>query len=696
MSTLEETRLVNAYAWVTAAYRALEKQKDFVARPQQLELSNAVARSFIDLAPLAAEAPTGTGKTLAYLIGALAATETSGLPTKEPIVVSTATKALQQQLISNDLPRMAAAGLISLNDVAIAKGKGNYLCLKQAEETLDLVSRAGSDPDLFMDSDAELMDITEIEPIVDAFLQGKWEGDFDVYEGRRPKSVRSIAVSSDTCTKKKCEHYKDCAFYRARAKMTTAKILISNHDLLLIDLWLTSMDIEPTLPIANYLVVFDEAHHLPEKAIRVGSYEAQLSGLALALPKLGGVQRIIKGSPELEKLVVAANLKVEDFDRGPAVLALQDLTDMLDLIDVDEDSGFRRFPKGKLPPPIESSVKIFQSHLSDLACKLDALCKLLRESNALPDALAEKARELLRRALDVKKPSEEAAKCFFELLSGTRIAAWLFKKDKSITLNTAPLEGADVLNRLLWNNPRTTATVMVSATLRDLGGFDRFKKRSGLPSNARFQVLPFSFPYDESELIVAGMEATPKMAERKLFLPELAVKLPLAINPGEGTLILFPSWTMLKQFAPKLKSHFGDQKVRVQGEQPVPMMVRDHCAAINKGMGSILVGVATLSEGLDLPGKYCTHVIVIALPFAVPSDPVEQELSEILGSKYFGERSLPDAMVKLTQMVGRLLRRESDRGRVTIFDRRLASTSYGRQMLKALPPFRKVVEPLPA
>ena len=172
------------------------------------------------------------------------------------------------------------------------------------------------------------------------------------------------------------------------------------------------------------------------------------------------------------------------------------------------------------------------------------------------------------------------------------------------------------------------------------------------------------------------------------------MKLPAAINPREGTLIIFPSWAMLREFGPKLKARFGERKVRVQGEATVKMLVREHCSDIDRGEGAILAGVATLAEGLDLPGKYCTHVVIVSLPFAVPTDPVEQELSDQLGNKYFGERALPDAMVRLTQMVGRLLRRESDRGRVTIFDRRLATTSYGRQMLNALPPFQKVIEPL--
>jgi ATP-dependent DNA helicase DinG len=692
MTITNATTVSAAHEWVEAAYKHLEKQKDFVPRTQQLDLSKSVATAFISGDPLAAEAPTGTGKTLAYLIGALAANEFSPKKTREPVVVSTATKALQQQLVSTDLPRMAAAGLIKLSEVAVAKGKGNYLCLKHAEDSLDLLRRAESDPDTFVDAAFDTLGRAEIEPMVDAFLAGRWDGDFDAYEGRRPKSVYPIAVSSDTCLKKKCEHYKDCAYYKQRDGLTTAKIVVANHDLLLLDLLLTSQEIEPTLPIANYRVIFDEAHHLPEKAIRVGSHEANLTQLMQALPKLMGIQKIIKSSPELQKVLAPSGTTEKDFDQVPTAKVMRVLMGLLAEMAVDPETSVKRFSRGRLPVSLEPAVKDVYTELSKLTGSLGILCTALKDATLPPGPLTDKAGELMRRALDVKRPAQAVSECFAALVSAKRNASWLLKKDTTISLNTSPLEGADVLNRLLWTNKRAGSVVMVSATLQDLGGFDRFTRRAGLPASTQYQVLPYSFPYELSQLVVAGMSATPKFAERKMFLPELARKLPLALDPKEATLVLFPSWVMLKEFAPKLKSHFGASKVRVQGEQVPKMLVRDHCAAVNRGEGSILLGVATLSEGLDLPGKYCTHVVVVALPFAVPSDPVEQELAELLGNKYFGERSLPDAMVRLTQMVGRLLRRETDRGRVTVFDRRLASTSYGRQMLENLPPFEKIVE----
>lgn len=683
--------------WLTAAYDKLTAAiPDFVARPQQRDLSLRVAKALTEGIPLTAEAPTGTGKTVAYLLGALAAHYAKGAGASDPIVVSTATKALQQQLVSNDLPKLVMAGLITPEDVAISKGKGNYLCLRQAEEVAVVLERGEQDPELFLgDSSAEL-DPTLVSGMVDALYDGRWDGDFDAYEGRMPPSVRPIAVSSDTCNSKKCEYYSRCAYYKAKAAAAGKKVLVANHDLVLRDLLLVSEDMEPTLPVANYMLVFDEAHHLPEKAIKVKATDGNVSALFLALPKLAGVQKILKGSPELSRQLAARHITEAHFDRVALADSLRNLSSELMTVDVDEESGQHRFAKGEVPAELSVALLAVQTPVSNMLGSINALTAFLREAQgSLSDPIQEKANELMRRALDLKYPLESLLEAVTAFLRPTRVVKWLYRKEATVTIHTAPLEGADVLKPLLWDSKRTQGVVMTSATLRDIGGFSRFASRAGIPPKAHFMVLPYTFPYEKSVMVVAAMNATPKPAERRFFLTELREKLPKEIKPREGTLILFPSWAMLREFGPLLKARFGEERVKVQGEHTTKMLVKAHCAAIDSGEGSILMGVATLSEGLDLPGKYCTHVAIVALPFAVPSDPVEQEIAERLGPKYFSERSLPDAMVRLTQMVGRLLRRESDIGRITLFDRRLASTSYGKQMLRSLPPFQKVIEPLP-
>jgi ATP-dependent DNA helicase DinG len=693
MTNTEQNREVTAHAWVDAAYAKLEQTSGITIRPQQVELSKDIVTATLNRTAMVAEAPTGTGKTLAYLLGAIAAHPAMGAGGhEEPIVVSTATKALQQQLMKQDLPKLIQAGLLTADQIGIAKGKGNYICRMHAHDTLSLLHRAGQDSELFVDDESAQFSYEDLSDMMKALDSEKWNGDFDEYEGSRPLSIRGIAVKSETCARKKCEHYKDCAFYATRNRLSTCKVVVANHDLLLLDLLLVSQEIEPTLPLANYQVVFDEAHHLPEKAIKVGSADGGVTHLMNTLPKLMGIEKLMKGSPELTRVLASKGVKVEQLDKGNILGLLRELVDALSMEEVDEDSSLKRFPRGVIPEKVSVLLDELKEPLQNLLKGTDGFLSTIREAEGLSAPVAEKASEVVRRALDVRAPVNGMLECIALLRSPARYAKWMYRKEGIVSLHGAPLEGADVLKRLLWQSNRTKAVTMVSATLRDLGGFSRFTQTAGLPSNTRFKVLPYLFPYGESEIVVPAMAASPKMAERKQFLPELASKLPRAIKREEGTLVLFPSWAMLREFGPKLKSRFGDQAVKIQGEKPPAMLVKAHCRDIDAGKGSMLLGVATLSEGLDLPGKYCTHVVIIALPFSVPTDPVEQEIAEYLGSKYFEQRSLPDAMTRLTQMVGRLLRRESDRGRVTLFDRRLVSTSYGKRMLKSLPPFKQVIE----
>ncbi|VTU42721.1 MULTISPECIES: helicase C-terminal domain-containing protein [unclassified Variovorax] len=692
MTTMTSSK--RAHAWVDAAYAALSRDRTFLLRDQQVDLSKAVADAFLTAVPLAAEAPTGTGKTIAYLIGALAASDVLGENPVQPLVVSTATKALQSQLFEKDLPALVRAGLVMANDVALAKGKGNYLCLTQAEEIRDLLNADGQET--FIDDAAAAVDPDQLDFMVDQANARRWDGDFDTWTHGRPKNVRSIAVSSDTCTGKKCSRYKDCTYFRARGRLGGARIIVANHDLVLRDLLLAVDGETSALPVANYYIIFDEGHHLPEKAIAVGAREADLASFLRVLPKLSGIQAILKGSPELTKQLGAYNVHIDDFDRKPIGGPLDELTTLLNDIEVDPDTAQRRFMKGELPPNVELQMKVLLAAMMPAMLVTAGTLAALRELTGLPKPVEDKATDLGRRALDVHRAFKELSECISMMVAPGRRVKWLFRKDKALSLHCSPLEGADVLGPLLWQSARTKGVAIVSATLRDIGGFSRFKSRAGMPDKSKTMVLPYTFPYRNSTLTVAGMNATPKMAERKMFMGELALKLPTAIDRKEATLILFPSWAMLKEFVPKLRYQFGEDAVLVQGDNVVPVLRKMHTDRVEAGKGSILVGTATLAEGLDLPGKLCEHVIIVSLPFAVPTNPVEQELSDLLGKEYFSKRSLPDAMVKLVQMVGRLLRRETDRGRVTVFDRRLASTSYGRQMLEQLPPFQKIIEKLAA
>jgi ATP-dependent DNA helicase DinG len=244
---------------------------------------------------------------------------------------------------------------------------------------------------------------------------------------------------------------------------------------------------------------------------------------------------------------------------------------------------------------------------------------------------------------------------------------------------------------VLWQSERAVP-ILVSATLRTFGNFDRFRSRSGLPDFALTHAVDPIFDYGKSNLVIAThMKHTPKYAERAAFEQEVSEKLPLYIREGMSTLVLFPSIRLMRKVLPFLKTRFGEA-VLAQGMMALSKLLQTHRENSDAHKTSILCGLATMAEGLDLPGHYCGHVVILALPFAVPTSPVERELQEAMGKAYFYERALPDSQTHLVQMVGRLIRRESDRGRITVMDKRLWDTAWGRKMLDALPPFLKRAE----
>jgi ATP-dependent DNA helicase DinG len=681
------------HAYIEHAYRQLAALPGFVSRPEQLALSHALADAWLANVPLAAQAPTGTGKTVAYLVAGLAVRrnrDAMGLPL--PLVVATATKALQAQLLATDVGWLARAGLLETSTVALAKGKSNYLCVRDAHDVSTAARQAAVDPEVYIsDDDEEFVDAALAAELLAAFNEGRWDGDFDTFPGAKPKSARMFAVNGETCTGRKCPHFAQCAYYRARSLVERADVVVTNQDLLLSNLALQAAGTEPLLKGA-YLLLVDEAHHLPQKAIAVGARELALTRLTHELSRIAPAMRGLLADEALARLFASRRV-----DETALAAALRTLETELAEIGVDADSGAHRFRRGALPETLIAALTTVYTGALRLFGELQGIFSELKTLGT--DAMFAKSRtrigETFRRLAPVVAELEASVRACSALAGPSASVKWSSRNGTAWFLHYSPLEGAQVLEPLLWEN-KAIRTCLVSATLQDTSGFERYRKRVGLPAAGRTHAMPYVLPYERSRLVVAAMRYTPKQGEREKFLAELHEQLPQAIDGSRATLVLFPSWTMLRALAPTLHEHFGTEHVRVQGEMPVKLLVAAHCRDVDAGHGAVLAGVASMSEGMDLPGKYCEHVCVVSLPFAVPTGPLEEEVAELLGSRYFAERSLPDATMRLIQMCGRLVRRETDVGTITVFDRRLAAMQYGRQMLKALPPFTQVIEPLTA
>ena len=245
----------------------------------------------------------------------------------------------------------------------------------------------------------------------------------------------------------------------------------------------------------------------------------------------------------------------------------------------------------------------------------------------------------------------------------------------------------EILNDRLWSGCH--AALATSATLCALGTFDRFRESAGLAGSVRESRIASPFDFERvATFSVPRMRAEPSQPQD--HTEEIASLLPDLLRLEQSALVLFNSWWQFNAVVESLPDDLRSD-CRLQGEASKQRLLQDHTHAIDQGQPSYLFGLASFAEGVDLPGDYCLHVIMARIPFAVPDDPVDQAVAEWLenqGRNPFMELSLPDASLRLVQACGRLIRNESDQGRITLLDRRIRTRRYGESLLAALPPYR--------
>lgn len=679
-----------AVQYIEECYAKLGAMPGFVVREAQVGLSIDICKSLVADEPLIAEAPTGTGKTLAYLIGAHAASIVLSTTEKPvPIVIATATVGLQSQILDGDYPLLVKAGIVEQGSAVIAKGRGRYFCVSNAEKYL-AANNYDSQYDIFdMAANNVVDNYTDIQDMLMLWNSKQWPGDVDLWPQGMPKGWDEIAATSESCIGYKCEHYDSCPFFKNRKSLAYAKVIVANQDLVLSDLMMNFAQIDPLFPSSKYLVVFDEAHHLPHKAVDIGAAKLDIGYILEVLPKLADVYPTIARYSKIQKATAKYALSNHSFKHEGLVAGLENLRQVLRADDYSGDIDNTRRFVDKFPETLYSQLKFVLMEASRIQqCYMDAIQGAKTINLEFNEELKKPVSDFLGHCAFANGVLKRLVNTLMILCSDNKLVRWVKVKENYCEVAASPLDGSSVLRPLLWHSDRTRSA-LVSATLRDFEGFDRFKEQAGLDRPAREAVLEPIFPFHLNTLQVVKMRFTPKYETRKFFGQELRMLMPEYINEKEGTLILFPSMSMMGETLPMLKEAFGD-KVLVQGEMAFKDLIRTHKQRIDAKKGSILCGVATLAEGLDLPGAYCTHVIICALPFTVPTSPVELTHQELLGRGYFKKRSLPDMFVQLVQMVGRLMRRESDRGKITFFDSRLVKP-YMKRVWEALPPFKRVL-----
>ncbi len=526
-----------------------------------------------------------------------------------------------------------------------------------------------------------------------AYTEGKWDGDRDNWPKPIPDPCWDrIAADRHTCNKA-LSHHQHCPFHRARNDMDAADVLVVNHALLLSDLTMGGGIILP--PPDECIYVLDEAHHLPTIARDHGAASASIKGSRRWLEKL--VQSAGKLARTLNKeSLLDPQLKLQD-----ALASLQPDLKALEQWLTSNDHLFggephHRFADGVLPDPLPMLAENLKEASKKALRALDRMQGAIGEALKDGDIRRKEAEPLLAES-GFHLQRLESFCALWEMLSRhvptgkTPLARWMARsEDGDIWLHASPIEVGYLLEEWLWS--RCLGAVLVSATLTALSSFSYFRHQVGLKEHdgTRYLRLRSPFDYHKAELYLPKMAHEPSAPA---FTQELIDTLPRLLAGKEASLVLFSSYRQMNEVAVGLRAK--GMSLLVQGEASRSALLLLHKQKCDGGQASILFGTGSFSEGLDLPGHYLTNLVITKLPFAVPNSPVEEATAEWIeqrGGNPFLQLTVPEASRKLIQACGRLIRKEADRGRVTILDRRLLTKRYGKGLLDALPPFTRRIE----
>nr|WP_113866209.1 ATP-dependent DNA helicase [Brenneria salicis]NMN91574.1 ATP-dependent DNA helicase DinG [Brenneria salicis ATCC 15712 = DSM 30166]RBP63044.1 ATP-dependent DNA helicase DinG [Brenneria salicis ATCC 15712 = DSM 30166]RLM30796.1 ATP-dependent helicase [Brenneria salicis ATCC 15712 = DSM 30166] len=617
-------RVIDDFATDGALARAIS---GFKPREPQRQMAQAVVQAIHGKQALVVEAGTGTGKTYAYLAPALRS--------DKKVIISTGSKALQDQLYRRDLPTVAQA-LKYQGKLALLKGRSNYLCIERLEQQ----SLAGGE------LSAELL--SELVRLR-GWSSATTEGDVATCDGVAEDSPIWPLVTStnDNCLGSDCPHYKDCFVVKARRKAMDADIVVVNHHLYLADMVVKESGFAELIPESE-VVIFDEAHQIPDIASQY--FGQQLSSrqlLDLAKDITIAYRTEVRDAQQLQKSADRLSQSTQDFR-----LALG-------------DPGFRGNLRDVLNQPHLQRALVLLDDALELCYDV---AKLSLGRSALLDAAFERAtlyRSRLKRLRDVQQPG---------------YSYWYECNSRHFVLALTPLSVADRFRELMKEKP--AAWIFTSATLSVNEQLTHFTERLGLDA-ANTLLLPSPFDY-ASQALLCVPRYLPQTHQ-----PGAAHKLAGLLRPlieaNQGRcFMLCTSHQMMRDLAAEFRATLT-LPVLLQGETGKAQLLSQFVSAGN----ALLVATSSFWEGVDVRGDALSCVIIDKLPFTSPDDPLLKARIEdcrLRGGEPFDDVQLPDAVITLKQGVGRLIRDTDDRGVLVICDNRLVMRPYGEVFLNSLPP----------
>ena len=621
----------------------------FVPRSGQTDMAMAVARAIEGAYPLVVEASTGVGKTFSYLVPALL----SG----ERVLLSTATKALQDQLFGRDLPKLVEALGLPVS-TALLKGRGSYLCLHRMEQAR---------------SEALMPERSTVHALarIEEWSQTTRNGDLAELPGLDERSpvIPLVTSTRENCLGSACPRFRACHVNLARREALAADVVVINHHLFFADLAVRESGVAELLPTVR-IAIFDEAHQLNETGVQfLGKNITTSQLLDFARDMLGTGLQLARGLVDWQALA------------GSTERAAREMR----LCVGKAYPGTKLRWTESIPETLDADAWTLALRQMAEACEeaaqaLDTVCELA------PDFA-----RLQERAVDFgERLKHFAGPC------QTGSVRWL-EVGAQLRLVESPLDIAQaVQSKVLGSNPEAAKTwIFTSATLGDDDKLSWFTQPCGL---AGAQVLRVGSPFDyAAQAAVYVPRDFPKPGEPAHMARVASSAASWARRLGGRTMVLTTTLRALRGIADALRESFkdsGELEVLAQGDLPKRVLIERFRRGSETGEpGCILVASASFWEGIDVPGDALQMVIIDKLPFPPPNDPMAEARSrhiESQGRSAFNDYFLPEAAVALKQGAGRLIRRETDQGVLVVCDTRLVAMGYGRRLLKALPPMQRL------